>query len=81
MTIHSTSYRPVSVRSAVAAILGAGAMCALTMPAHAQDEQPAQQDPQLEEITITGSRIARKDFTATSPIVTIGTEVFEQSST
>jgi iron complex outermembrane receptor protein len=81
VTIHSTSYRPVSVRSAVAAILGAGAMCALTMPAHAQDEQPAQQDPQLEEITITGSRIARKDFTATSPIVTIGTEVFEQSST
>ena len=35
----------------------------------------------LEEITITGSRIARRDLSAPSPIVTVGAESFENSST
>jgi iron complex outermembrane receptor protein len=43
--------------------------------------QPAASDDTLEEITVTGSRIVRKDFEATSPIVTVGTEQFEQTST
>ena len=39
------------------------------------------QDASLEEITITGSRIVRRDLDAASPIVTIDTERLENSST
>ena len=39
------------------------------------------QDEELEEITVTGSRIVRRDLSAPSPIVTVGTESFENSST
>ena len=55
----------------------------LSLPAGAQQapQPPAQKGGDLQEITITGSRIVRKDFEATSPIVTVGSEVFEQSST
>jgi outer membrane cobalamin receptor len=35
----------------------------------------------LEEITVTGSRIVRRDLSAPSPIVTVGSEDFENSST
>jgi iron complex outermembrane recepter protein len=38
-------------------------------------------DDELEEITVTGSRIVRRDLSAPSPIVTVGTEKFENSST
>jgi outer membrane receptor for ferrienterochelin and colicin len=38
-------------------------------------------DAGLEEITITGSRIVRRDLDAASPIVTIDTERLENSST
>ncbi|HVY63967.1 MAG TPA: TonB-dependent receptor [Gammaproteobacteria bacterium] len=41
-----------------------------------------QQNPQgLEEITVTGSRIVRRDLEAASPIVTIDSKKFENSST
>jgi iron complex outermembrane receptor protein len=46
---------------------------------HAQ-EASAQSTP-LEEVVVTGSRIRRQDFTANSPITTIGSETFEQTST
>lgn len=36
---------------------------------------------ELEEITVTGSRIVRRDLSAPSPIVTVGSENFENSST
>lgn len=36
--------------------------------------------PELEEITITGSRIVRRDFDANSPIQTIDAEMFEETS-
>ena len=39
------------------------------------------QDTALEEITVTGSRIVRRDLDAPSPIVTVGAENFENSST
>lgn len=42
--------------------------------AHAADESP------LEEIEVTGSRIARRDFTSASPIVSLPAEVFAESS-
>jgi iron complex outermembrane receptor protein len=39
------------------------------------------QDAALDEITVTGSRIVRRDLDAASPIVTIGTQQLENSST
>lgn len=36
---------------------------------------------ELEEITVTGSRIVRRDLSAPSPITTVGGESFENSST
>ena len=63
----------------LASCAGMGAM-ALTAPAHAQggatsaDSEPA-------AIVITGSRIVRRDYEANSPIVTVNSELFEQSST
>jgi len=54
-------------------LAGAGA-------AQAQQQQPAQ--PQgLEEITVTGSRIVRRDLDAASPIMTVDTARLENSST
>ena len=36
--------------------------------------------PELQQIVVTGSRIARRDYTATSPIVTVEAGNFERSS-
>jgi iron complex outermembrane recepter protein len=44
----------------------------------AQEAEPARQAE--EEITVTGSRIIRRDFTANSPIQTVGQEMFEETS-
>src|SRR5690554_6615413 len=41
----------------------------------------AQDVPALEEVVVTGSRIVRRDLEAASPIVTVGAEMFEESST
>src|SRR5690349_9587523 len=43
--------------------------------------QAQAQDTALEEITVTGSRIVRRDLEAASPIVTIDTERLENTST
>lgn len=53
--------------SAISALLAGGGV------AHAQQG--------LEEVTVTGSRIVRRDFEAPSPIVTVDAERFENSST
>jgi outer membrane receptor protein involved in Fe transport len=42
---------------------------------------PALAQSGLEEVVVTGSRIARRDFTAASPVVTVGGESFENIST
>ncbi len=39
------------------------------------------QEEQLEEVTVTGSRIVRRDLSAPSPIVTVEADSFENSST
>src|SRR5690606_18517627 len=48
-------------------------------------EGHAQQAParstETEEVVVTGSRIRRQDFTANSPITTVTSETFEQTST
>src|SRR5262245_2120018 len=43
--------------------------------------QAQAQDSALEEITVTGSRIVRRDLEAASPIMTVDTEALENSST
>ncbi|MES2623665.1 MAG: TonB-dependent receptor [Pseudomonadota bacterium] len=52
-----------------------------TMLAGRVDTVMAQEDAELEEITITGSRIVRRDLSAPSPIVTVGAASFENSAT
>lgn len=39
------------------------------------------QDNNIEEVTVTGSRITNRDLTAPSPVMTVGSENFEFSST
>ena len=43
--------------------------------------QAQAQDTSLEEITVTGSRIVRRDLDAASPIMTVDTDALENSST
>lgn len=62
-------------RAVKLAILGAGAMGVAT-PAVAQDEEATSD---LEEITVTGSRIARPDYQSASPISTVDAELFKQT--
>jgi iron complex outermembrane recepter protein len=60
--------RITTLASAISAVLAS-----YTAPTLAQDEE-------LEEITVTGSRIVRRDYEASSPIVTINAESFNQVS-
>ncbi|WP_428099901.1 TonB-dependent receptor plug domain-containing protein [Candidatus Rariloculus sp.] len=55
--------------SAISAVLGTVAV------------SPAAGQEVLEEVTVTGSRIVRRDLTSASPILSIETAQFEQSST
>jgi outer membrane receptor protein involved in Fe transport len=77
----STNPNSWAVRVAVAAILaaGAGTHSAIAQEAAAADAAP-QEEVVLEEATITGSRIVRRDAEANSPIVTVGAELLGQSS-
>jgi iron complex outermembrane recepter protein len=67
-----TAVRPslLSISAAVSA--------ALAMSAAPQVH--AQQADELAEVTVTGSRIARRDYEANSPIVTVDAAVFEQQA-
>jgi outer membrane receptor protein involved in Fe transport len=60
--------------STISALLAGGGA------AQAQQQQPQNQQG-LEEITVTGSRIVRRDLEAASPIVTIDAAKFENTST
>jgi len=70
--------KAVMLASASVAMMG----MALASPAHAQDDLPAQDVGQSasDDIVITGSRIVRRDFTATSPIVTVDSSLLEKTS-
>jgi outer membrane receptor protein involved in Fe transport len=62
--------------SAVAATLAG-----LSSAGYVQAQEPTDDEAQpLEEITVTGSRIVRQDFTANSPIQTVDQAMFEQTS-
>jgi iron complex outermembrane recepter protein len=60
-----------ALATTISGVLGSNVLVA---PATAQEAG-------LEEITVTGSRIVRRDFDAASPIVTVDTARLEQSST
>jgi outer membrane receptor protein involved in Fe transport len=61
------------------AVLAVSAMAAA--PARAQDvQEPGVQEPEataLGDVVVTGSRIARQDYSSTSPIVTVTAEDFQ----
>jgi iron complex outermembrane recepter protein len=61
--------KPTAISAALAAILSPG----MSPPAVAQSEQ-------LEEVLVTGSRIARQDYIALSPIVTVDADTFANTS-
>ncbi|HVY79813.1 MAG TPA: TonB-dependent receptor [Steroidobacteraceae bacterium] len=64
------------VGMAVAAVL-AGVPLSVPTSARAQDQSPA---PELEEVTVTGSRIVRRDLVSNSPLVTVDTATLENKS-
>lgn len=70
----------MSVRAAVAAVLGGSIIHAPAMATEPDTDADGSQQV-LSEITVTGSRIIRQDFVSSSPVVTMGNEMFEQSST
>src|SRR5262245_946426 len=50
-------------------------------PAMLSAQEPTAPQPTLEEVVVTGSRIVRQDLVANSPIQTVDSEFFENSST
>src|ERR1700754_3289467 len=62
----------LSISAAVSAALAAGGAA----PIHAQEARREE----VAEVTVTGSRITRRDYEANSPIVTIDTEAFERQA-
>ncbi len=59
------------------ALLGAAMLGAPTTPASAQE---ADDEPLLESVIVTGSRIPRRDFSANAPIMTVDEGIFENTS-
>jgi iron complex outermembrane recepter protein len=68
-----------ALRTALMASCAALGMAAWTAPIQAQEAGEAEAEPGP-AIVITGSRIVRKDFIATSPIVTVDSDLVEKSS-
>jgi iron complex outermembrane recepter protein len=66
------------VAMAVAAALSAGMMSQAY--AAAPEAEPAVEEG-LAEVTVTGSRIVRRDLESSSPVVTVESQIFEESST
>jgi iron complex outermembrane receptor protein len=77
MPINSPVLRPRAVASAVAAALGLSAPAILMAQAASGDDAAG---GALQEVTVTGSRIVRRDYEASSPIFTVGAETLDQSS-
>ncbi len=85
MSVKQSEFASYSIRTAVAVALGTVAMMASAPRVLAADAaagpQPtgaASAAPVLEEVTVTGSRIKRKDLESNSPLVTVDSEAIEQ---
>jgi outer membrane receptor protein involved in Fe transport len=78
--MESQRYPLMPVRVAVAAVL------ATFMAGHAPEASPAESevsggaDEELAEVTVTGSRIVRRDYEANSPLLSVETADLEQRS-
>jgi iron complex outermembrane receptor protein len=72
-TPQSAAINRTVLASTISALMAGGGM--------AQAQQQQQSSAGLEEITVTGSRIVRRDLDAASPIVTIDSQRLENSST
>ncbi len=69
------------IRAAVAAAISTScAMSALAQEATPAATTPAEREPVLQEVSVTGSRIVRRDTETTSPLVTVEREILEKSS-
>jgi outer membrane receptor protein involved in Fe transport len=74
----------LEIRRAVRFALLMGAAASTTLATHtalAQDRDADAASSSLETVTVTGSRIKRQDYEASSPVVTIGADVFSQAGT
>jgi iron complex outermembrane recepter protein len=69
------SFQRMTVGAAVAAILGTAAMSTYS-PVVRSANAPAQAQ-EIEEVTVTGSRISRPDIESNSPLVVVGAEQLE----
>lgn len=70
--------RNIAIRSAVRRALYVGAIAAAAGHIPAAFGQDAE-DEALEEITVTGTRIATQDYSAASPISTVDSQLFHQT--
>jgi outer membrane receptor protein involved in Fe transport len=64
-------------RDASASLPATFVLC-ISLATGALAQQPAPSKEGIEEIVVTGSRIARRDYSAQSPLVSIGADTFEQ---
>lgn len=67
------------VKSAVILSASGGAILGAALAVAPAHRAMAQDDQLLEEVTVTGSRIPRRDFTANAPITTIDKSTFEET--
>jgi len=75
MTIQTSAGNTAARWRVAAAVAAALASAFAAQTSFAQEEEEA-----LAEVTVTGSRIQRRDLTASSPIVTVSEDAFENSS-
>jgi iron complex outermembrane receptor protein len=81
MSGHSYVHRPVRAAVAAALCAVAGATAIIPSTAGAADAASAATADTIDEVTVTGSRIVRRDLEAASPIVTVEAQAFDESST
>jgi outer membrane receptor protein involved in Fe transport len=82
MTTQVVASRPRSGRAGVSRWLISAAVAAAiggtyALPSFAAEEETTEE---LAEVTVTGSRIVRRDLTASSPIVTVEADTFDNTS-
>src|SRR4051812_45201783 len=86
MSIHAFDRRFVfgrlPARTLAAAAVAAALSASIANTALAQEARTENAaDAGVSEVTVTGSRIVRRDLESSSPVVTVETKVFEESST
>ena len=74
----------LEIRRAVRYALLMGAAASTTFAAQtaiAQESEAVAEDKTLDTVVVTGSRIRRQDYEASSPVVTIGADSFTNAGT